>query len=373
MKKKIMPKWANELVQQPVLFVKDEVIIHQNAAATRLMCNIVPRLEECLMPEALESYRRFDGNGVLLLTIRLGPYSYGVVITREPDWDTFIAGTAPIDGPEQLNVFKSISRVMRQTLNEIEDAFFGKILDMEEFEKPEMRREAARIQKGLFQMTRLSDNLFDLAALQAADRTAVIRNIDLVSEFQHLTGILEPLCERSGIQISFHSDEKHFSCAVDQNLFERAVLNIVSNAIRGCKAKGESEGIIQLQLRREGRQGILMISDNGCGMDISKLDGIMTPFSALSDPLDNPDNGIGLGLTMAHRIAILHGGTMVVHTVPKMGTIVSISFSAKLPNIDLNENSVSSSKPVLPHRRGMEQVVLELSDVLPTDVFYDMV
>lgn len=84
-------------MEQPAFIVQDGHIIYHNGAAGKLLCGVKPILKECLLPEALEAYRAFDGAGSLLLNMRLGGSELDFTVYRENGVDIFLAASGNSD------------------------------------------------------------------------------------------------------------------------------------------------------------------------------------------------------------------------------------------------------------------------------------
>jgi signal transduction histidine kinase len=86
------------------------------------------------------------------------------------------------------------------------------------------------------------------------------------------------------------------------------------------QAKG---GTIRVSLRRESGNWALTVSDDGVGMDESTAAKVFDPFFTTK----GPEQGSGLGLSMAQLIANQHGGALTIKTAPGQGA----AFTVHLP------------------------------------------
>ena len=74
------------------------------------------------------------------------------------------------------------------------------------------------------------------------------------------------------------------------------------------------------------------MSDTGVGMTASEQRRIFEAFRQLSGSTTRPFGGIGLGLTLAHRLCDLLGASIVVESVPARGTRVAVRLPAIAPS-----------------------------------------
>ncbi len=81
---------------------------------------------------------------------------------------------------------------------------------------------------------------------------------------------------------------------------KQVVLNLLVNALDSI----EDAGRVRVMVKRSGGEGVLTISDNGCGMSEEVLEHLFEPFFTRR----KAGQGTGLGLSIVHRIVADHGG-----------------------------------------------------------------
>jgi signal transduction histidine kinase len=74
---------------------------------------------------------------------------------------------------------------------------------------------------------------------------------------------------------------------------------------------------------------MIHVSDNGIGMRKDDIPRALLPFVQLADPPNKGDYGIGIGLHLVRVLVEAHEGTLMIHSEPGRGTVVSIKFPAK--------------------------------------------
>lgn len=119
--------------------------------------------------------------------------------------------------------------------------------------------------------------------------------------------------------------EKGIFVSGSYNLLISLVENLISNAFR----YGRENGYIKVSLEKNEFELILRVADNGTGVAPEIQDKIFNRFFR-GDSSRNSDEsryGLGLGLPMARRIAVLHGGTLELESSSENGS----TFCVKLP------------------------------------------
>jgi signal transduction histidine kinase len=119
---------------------------------------------------------------------------------------------------------------------------------------------------------------------------------------------------------------------VDVELFERAIANLVDNALKFCPAGS----VITLSATvdvADGRWVRVRVADTGPGIASADLPHLFDRFyqSRQSVAPATGEGGRGLGLAIVRRIAELHGGDATVASAPGRGTEVVLSVPAAAP------------------------------------------
>ena len=104
----------------------------------------------------------------------------------------------------------------------------------------------------------------------------------------------------------------------DRRLLMRAVGNLLTNAQKYC------EGRITLSARR-GATIEIIVEDNGPGIPAAERAKVFEPFYRLDRSRDRATGGFGLGLSIACKAVLLHGGAVKVGDSPMGGARFSIT------------------------------------------------
>ncbi len=102
------------------------------------------------------------------------------------------------------------------------------------------------------------------------------------------------------------------------------VLNLVVNAVQ-AREEGRPNRVV-LELGRDGPHAVLKIADTGKGISATHLKRLFEPFFTTKAP----GEGTGLGLNLARKIVLSHGGSIDVSSEVGVGT----TFTVRLPAVD---------------------------------------
>jgi signal transduction histidine kinase len=174
-------------------------------------------------------------------------------------------------------------------------------------------RNAAGMVRALGDLAMLDEPAFQLHPMRI-DLAEVLDDIQLrFAERAARQGVVLTLAAPAG---------ESFAAEVDVELFERAVANVLDNALKFTPA---GRGIVLALARREG--GVCVsVADQGSGITPEDLPHLFDRLyrSATNVEPASSDEGRGLGLAIVKRICELHGGSVAVSSVPGQGTRVEM-------------------------------------------------
>jgi signal transduction histidine kinase len=158
------------------------------------------------------------------------------------------------------------------------------------------------IESDLAELDRLIEDVLTTARLDAG-------RLPIHAAPLELQGLLGQLAERAAhdplvkhVEVSAGAP---VMVAADGALIKRAVWNLVENAAK--------YGAPPIALAAEARNGhaVLSVTDQGAGIAAPDRERVFEPFWR-ADRAHTPGSGVGLGLTLARRIAEAHGGSVAI-------------------------------------------------------------
>ena len=168
------------------------------------------------------------------------------------------------------------------------------------------------------------------------------------------------LVERAGLHLEYTGIPDMIYTQVNPELLERAVFNIISNAVKFTPAGGT----IQAKLTRRERKLYLHVQDNGTGIPEELRSTIFSRYTR-EPGVEDGRYGIGLGLVIIRSAAAQHGGTVLLDHPQTCGTRITLS----LPIRPGTGTSVRSPIMRVDYAGEQDHGLLELSDVLPAELY----
>jgi signal transduction histidine kinase len=176
------------------------------------------------------------------------------------------------------------------------------------------------------ELLELIDNVLWMTSLNAGDANATLEQFDAREVVSETLKRHEKMIHSKGLQVNVHCTDRALPFVSDRAKVERVFQNVFNNAV-----KFTSQGEINVEVRPTAdKNGIeFEVTDTGIGIEASKIDSIFEPFHQADSSPQRNYAGLGLGLTVARRMAELIGGKLSVSSTPGSGTRVTMSFPSQ--------------------------------------------
>lgn len=170
-------------------------------------------------------------------------------------------------------------------------------------------------------LTRIIDSLLFLARAESPRARIAGEWIDVGHELAAARDFYEAAAAEAGVRLEVQSAEG-VAAEVDRTLLQRAVGNLVANALDHTPAGG----VITLTARNDGRQICLEVADTGRGIPPEHLPHVLDRFYRADQARTSASGRVGLGLAIVQSITALHHGSIHVASQPGQGTRVTLIF-----------------------------------------------
>ncbi len=166
-------------------------------------------------------------------------------------------------------------------------------------------------------LSRIVDNLLFVARVDAAREPIARKQFDARAAVEKIAAFYQTVAEDRHVTISCSGDEQ--ICA-DPDLFERAVGNLLDNALRFTAERGS----IHIALSKHNSALEVAVSDTGSGIAPEHLPRVFDRFYRAES--SRGSDGAGLGLSLVKSIVDLHGGSATIESEIGRGTTVKLTF-----------------------------------------------
>jgi signal transduction histidine kinase len=166
----------------------------------------------------------------------------------------------------------------------------------------------------------LIEDLLTVSRLEAGTFGLSIAPIELEPIIASAREAVQPAALESGVELTVSVPEDAGIVMGDAGQLERAILNVLSNAIKFTPAGGS----VSLEAKRANGQLLVSVHDTGVGISGEDLPKLFRPFFRSSSTYKQAVPGTGLGLVIVKSILEGHKGSVDVSSTPGEGTTVTL-------------------------------------------------
>jgi len=174
-------------------------------------------------------------------------------------------------------------------------------------------------------LDRLVADLFTYARMEYLEQPPEREPLELGALLSHAAEGLHPRWEERGITLTLDGPGVPCLFEGDGHLLTRAVENLLDNAIRHTP----TDGSVHIQWRDTPDGWRFSVADTGAGIAPADLPHLFAPMYRGESSRDRQTGGAGLGLTIARRVLVAHGGDLTVANQPGSGAV----FTGTLPTV----------------------------------------
>ena len=166
-------------------------------------------------------------------------------------------------------------------------------------------------------LSRIVDNLLFVARVDAAREPIAGKRFDARAAVEKIAAFYQTVADDRHVTIKCSGNGQIHA---DPDLFERALANLLDNALRFTPENGS----IEIRLSDQNTDFEVAVIDSGCGIAAEHLPRVFDRFYR-AEPSRGSD-GAGLGLALVKSIVELHGGSVTIQSDVGHGTTVKLRF-----------------------------------------------
>src|SRR4029077_17247605 len=157
------------------------------------------------------------------------------------------------------------------------------------------------------QMIRLVDDLLDVSRILHGKLQLERLPLDVTEVVRAAADAIAPAFHSKGVLLVTEGTEVPLPMFGDASRLTQVFANLLQNSLR-FTAEGRRACV---SCRYDGECAEIVVADEGRGIDPRDLTTIFGMFTQSRQGLARTEGGLGLGLTIAERIVVSHGGTIV--------------------------------------------------------------
>ncbi len=337
------------MMDQPAFSVKDGHVLYVNSAASRLSVSTGTPVAT-LLKTGEEEYAALQ-EGCLQLQLLVQGRCICASVVNIGHESVFV-----LDQEEYAHALQALAlaaKDLREPLSSLIIA--ADHLHQQQKDNPKSQDSAALFNRSLHQILRRIGNMSDAADFASTGRMEMTDASALLHELLEKASVL---CAQSGVTLKLNNLQQPLVMLMDREKIERAVYNIVSNAIKHTP----EGGTLEVSATRHSNKLHLSFTDSGKGISGTMLGSIYSQY--LRQPtLEDSSHGIGLGMVIVRAAALAHEGTVLIEQLPT-GTRLTMTLT-------IRQNAGRFRTPIMgaDYAGGRDHGLLELADILPVSLY----
>lgn len=302
-----------------------------------------------------EEYAHFQ-TGCLYLTLNICGVPHSASVTPVSTGHLFVLEQSADQA--ELRSMALAARVLRGPLSSVMSTA-DRLFPLSGDDTPELREQAARINRNLYQMLRVICNMSD-AYRYSTENTFRGEIRDICALVREQLTLAEPLLLQAGFPLRFSVPQETVYTLVDVEKLERALSNILANAIKYAPLGST----VYVRLSRHGKTLHLCAYDDGPGVPTGLPSNLYTGYQRVPG-LEDGRYGLGLGMVMIRAAAAAHGGTVLTERGQDFGMRLTMT----IPIRQATGSMVRTPMIHVDYAGERDHLLLELADCLPPELY----
>jgi len=264
------------------------------------------------------AFTKFQKGDLDARVVGVAKGEFGVIAKTYNDMaDTIQKNIEDLRGVDNLRkeLIANISHDLRTPIASIQGYAETLLMKKDELQVEDREKYLQIVMKNSQKLKKLVDDLFELSKLEAKQRELQPEALQMAELIQDVADKYRIIAKEKGISINTIYSKNLPLVQADLALIDRALQNIIDNAIKFCK----TGDVITLELSQNNKALRTKVSDTGAGIDPVELPHIFERYRK-GKILTDTQKGSGLGLAIVKKIMELHKTDVHVESNLSKGT-----------------------------------------------------
>jgi PAS domain S-box-containing protein len=219
------------------------------------------------------------------------------------------------------------------------------------------------IERNATSLTQIVEDVLDVSRIVSGKMRLSMQSVDLVALVRQAVDAARPAAEAKQIVLDLAGDTGSLPISADPDRLQQVLWNIMSNAVKFTGTRGR----VSVSIERADERVDITVQDTGIGIPPAFLSHIFERFRQAESGSSRERGGLGLGLSIAHQLIEMHGGTI---TAESAGVGQGSTFRIVLPTTTARlEQSMrdqphgmlrpEAARPSLANLRGVRVLVVD--------------
>jgi PAS domain S-box-containing protein len=297
---------------------------------------------------ALNPYRQLDSSYNGFINLIAGQIAASVANARAYDQEKKRAEALAEIDRAKTTFFSNVSHEFRTPLTLILGPLQDLLSRSQTHLSPIVKEQLELASRNGARLLRLVNTLLDFSRIEAGRVQAVYEATDLAKFTAELGSVFRSATERAGLKLVVNCHPLSELAYVDREMWEKIVLNLISNAF-----KFTFEGQISVTLQQVGDAAELRVQDTGVGIPEDEIPNLFVRFHRIPNARSRTHEGSGIGLSLVNELIKLHHGSVRVESVIGQGS----TFIVTIP--------LGQTQHAMPQSTGSRPLSLTTARVTP--------
>jgi PAS domain S-box-containing protein len=267
---------------------------------------------------ALNPYRQLDTGYAGFLDLIAGQIAASITNAEAYEEERMRAEALAELDRAKTSFFSNVSHELRTPLTLI----LGPVEDALTSQTPPTHAALEMLHRNALRLLKMVNGLLDFVRIEAGRMNASYEPTDLSLLTAQLASVFRSAVESAGLEYIIECPPLPEPVYVDREMWEKIVLNLVSNAL-----KSTFNGDVRVSISTDGGAAVLTVRDTGTGIPDPELPHLFERFRRVEGARRRSHEGTGIGLALVKELVEMHGGSIAVESTGARGT----TFTVRIP------------------------------------------